>query len=166
MRQIEKPELISTIRDKKKVWLNIRESRLMYMHHRKLISIEEYEAGSRYRLMCELMGGSTGNYLKDKVDGTNTDFITSSLGAAMAVKDCDEQIGKPMAECMKLFCWFNHGIIEIAHILGLTERKASNRVHEGLSRLSIYYGYKKVHNTIKGQGTQNKRQKVPKMGSF
>ena len=166
MRQIEKPELISTIRDKKKVWLNIRESRLMYMHHRKLISIEEYEAGSRYRLMCELMGGSTGNYLKDRVDGTNTDFITSSLGAAMAVKDCDEQIGKPMAECMKLFCWFNHGIIEIAYILGLTERKASNRVHEGLSRLSIYYGYKKVHNTIRGQGTQDKRQKVPKVGSF
>ena len=28
MRKIEKPELISTIRDKKKVWLNIRESRL------------------------------------------------------------------------------------------------------------------------------------------
>ena len=166
MRQIEKPELISTIRDKKKVWLNIRESRLMYMFHRKLISIEEYEAGSRYRLMCELMGGGTGNVLKERVDGTNTDFITSSLGAAMAVKDCDEQIGKPMAECMKLFCWFNHGIIEIAHILGLTERKASNRVHEGLSRLSIYYGYKKVHNTIRGQGTQNKRQKVPKVGSF
>ena len=166
MRQIEKPELISTIRDKKKVWLNIRESRLMYMHHRKLISMEEYEAGSRYRLMCELMGGSTGNYLKDRVDGSSTDFITSSLGAAMAVKDCDEQIGKPMAECMKLFCWFNYGIIEIASILGLTERKASNRVHEGLSRLSIYYGYKKVHNTIRGQGTQNKRQKVPKVGSF
>ena len=166
MRQIEKPELISTIRDKKKVWLNIRESRLMYMFHRKLISMEEYEAGSRYRLMCELMGGNTGNYLKDRVDGTNTDFITSSLGAAMAVKDCDEQIGPQIAETMKLFCWFNHGIIEIAYILGLTERKASNRVHEGLSRLSIYYGYKKVHNTIRGQGTQNKRQKVPKVGSF
>ena len=166
MRQIEKPELISTIRDKKKVWLNIRESRLMYMFHRKLISIEEYEAGSRYRLMCELMGGSTGNYLKDRVDGSSTDFITSSLGAAMAVKDCDEQIGPQIAETMKLFCWFNYGIIEIAHILGLTERKASNRVHEGLSRLSIYYGYKKVQNTIRGQGTQNKRQKVPKVGSF
>ena len=166
MRQIEKPELISTIRDKKKVWLNIRESRLMYMFHRKLISMEEYEAGSRYRLMCELMGGGTGNYLKDKVDGINTDFITSSLGAAMAVKDCDEQIGPQIEETMKLFCWFNYGIIEIAHILGLTERKASNRVHEGLSRLSIYYGYKKVHITIRGQGTQNKRQKVPKVGSF
>ena len=48
MRKIEKPELISTIRDKKKVWLNIRESRLMYMFHRKLISVEEYEAGSRF----------------------------------------------------------------------------------------------------------------------
>ena len=166
MRKIEKPELISTIRDKKKVWLNIRESRLMYMFHRKLISMEEYEAGSRYRLMCELMGGSTGDYLKDRVDGTSTDFITSSLGAAMAVKDCDEQIGPSMAECMKLFCWFNYGIIEIAHILGLTERKASNRTHEGLSRLAIYYGYKKVHNTIKVQGTQNKKQKIPKMGSI
>ena len=45
MRQIEIPEVISTILDKRKVWLNIRESRLMYMFHRKLISIEEYEAG-------------------------------------------------------------------------------------------------------------------------
>ena len=83
----------------------------------------------------------------------------------MAVRDCDNEIGPSMAECMKLFCWFNYGIIEIAHILGLTERKASNRTHEGLARLAIYYGYTKVHNTIKGQGTQNKRQKLPKMGS-
>ena len=102
MRLIEKPELISTIRDKKKVWLNIRESRLMYMFHRKLISIEEYEAGSRYRLMCELMGGGTGNVLKDRVDGSNTDFITSSLGAAFAVKHCDEEIGKLISETIKL----------------------------------------------------------------
>jgi hypothetical protein len=166
MRQIEKPELISTIRDKKKVWLNIRESRLMYMFHRKLISMEEYEAGSRYRLMCELMGGGTGNVLKERIDGSNTDFIASSIGAALAVKDCDDEIGKRSAKIMKLFCWFNYGIIEIASILGLTERKASNRTHEGLSRLSIYYGYKKVHNTIRGQGTKNQRQKVPKMGSF
>ena len=137
MRLIEKPELISTIRDKKKVWLNIRESRLMYMFHRKLISMEEYEAGSRYRLMCELMGGGTGNVLKERIDGSNTDFIASSIGAALAVKDCDDEIGKRSAKIMKLFCWFNHGIIEIASILGLTERKASNRTHEGLSRLSI-----------------------------
>jgi len=166
MRQIEKPELISTIRDKKKIWLNIRESRLMYMFHRNLISIEEYEAGSRYRLMCELMGGGTGNVLKERIDGSNTDFIASSLGAAMAVKDCDEEIGKLISETMKLFCWFNYGIIEIASMLGLTERKASNRTHDGLASLAIYYGYTKVHNTIRGQGTKNQRQKVPKMGSF
>jgi len=157
MRKIEKPELISTIRDKKKIWLNIRESRLMYMFHRQLISIEEYEAGSRYRLMCELMSGGTGNILKERVDNAGSDFIISSLGAALAVKDVDDQIGEPFAECMKLFCWHNFGIIEIANHLSLTERKASNRVHEGLSRLSIYYGYTKVRNTIKGQGTQNKR---------
>ena len=166
MRQIEKPELISTIRDKKKVWLNIRESRLMYMFHRKLISMEEYEAGSRYRLMCELMGGGTGNVLKERIDGSNTDFIASSIGAAFAVKDCDDEIGKRSAKIMKLFCWFNHGIIEIAYMFELSERKASNKVHEGLARLSIYYGYTKVHNTIRGQGTKNQRQKVPKMGSF
>ena len=165
MRQIEKPELISTIRDKKKIWLNIRESRLMYMFHRKLISIEEYEAGSRYRLMCELMGGGTGNVMKERIDGSKTDFITSSLGAALAVKNCDEEIGKLISETMKLFCWFNYGIIDIANIVGLSKRKASNRVHEGLARLSIYYGYTKVHNTIRGQGTKNQRQKVPKVGS-
>ena len=166
MRQIEKPELISTIRDKKKVWLNIRESRLMYMYHRKLISMEQYEAGSRYRLMCELMGGGTGNVLKERIDGSNTDFIASSIGAALAVKDCDDEIGKESAKIMKLFCWFNYGIIEIAYLLEISERRASNKVHDGLARLAIYYGYTKVHNTIRGQGTKNQRQKVPKMGSF
>ena len=166
MRLIEKPELISTIRDKKKVWLNIRESRLMYMYHRKLISMEQYEAGSRYRLMCELMGGGTGNVLKERIDGSNTDFIASSIGAALAVKDCDDEMGKESAKIMKLFCWFNYGIIEIAYMFELSERKASNKVHEGLARLSIYYGYTKVRNTIRGQGTKNQRQKVPKMGSF
>jgi len=166
MRLIEKPELISTIRDKKKVWLNIRESRLMYMYHRKLISMEQYEAGSRYRLMCELMGGGTGNVLKERIDGSNTDFIASSIGAALAVKDCDDEIGKESAKIMKLFCWFNYGIIEIAYMFGLSERRTSNKVHEGLARLSIYYGYTKVRNTIRGQGTKNQRQKVPKMGSF
>ena len=75
MRQTERPELISTIIDKKKVWLNIRESRLMYMYNRKLISMEEYEAGSRYRLMCELQGGGTGNVLKERIDHTNKDFM-------------------------------------------------------------------------------------------
>ena len=56
MRQIEKPELISTIIDKKKVWYNIRESRLSYMLHRKLISVNKYEAGSRYRRHWEFPG--------------------------------------------------------------------------------------------------------------
>jgi len=166
MRLIEKPELISTIRDKKKVWLNIRESRLMYMFHRKLISMEEYEAGSRYRLVCELMGGGTGNVLKERIDGSNTDFIASSIGAALAVKDCDDEIGKRLAQIMKLFCWFNYGIIEIAHLFEISERRASNKIHDGLASLSIYYGYTKVHNTIRGQGTKNQRQKVSKVGSF
>jgi len=166
MRQIEKPELISTILDKRKVWLNIRESRLMYMFHRKLISIEEYEAGSRYRLMCELQGGSTGNVLKERIDGTNKDFIASSIGAALAVKDVDDEIGKRLSKIMKLFCHYNFGIIEIAYNLSMSERKASNNVHEGLSSLAIYYGYKKVHNTIRGQGTKNQGQRIPKMGSI
>ena len=165
MRHIEKPELISTILDKRKVWLNIRESRLMYMYHRKLISIEEYEAGSRYRLMCELQGGGTGNVLKERIQGTNKDFIASSLGAALAVKQVDDELGKRVSKIMKLFCHFNFGIIEIAYHLSLTERKASNQVHEGLSDLAIYYGYKKVHHTIRGQGTKNQGQRIPKMGS-
>jgi len=165
MRLIEKPELISTILDKRKVWLNIRESRLLYMFHRKLISIAEYEAGSRYRLMCELQGGNTGNVLKERIDNTNKDFIASAIGAALAVKEVDDDLGKRVSKIMKLFCHYNFGIIEIAYYLSLTERKASNQVHEGLSDLAIYYGYKKVHHTIRGQGTKNQGQRIPKMGS-
>ena len=160
MRKLEKPELIETIIDKKKVWLNIRESRLLYMFHRRLVSWEEYEAGSRYRFMCELQAGNSGNTLKARLHGGTTDFIPLQIGAALAVKEVDEEIGEHLAKIMKLFCWFNYGIIEIADRLEISERKASNYVHEGLARLSVYYGYKKVRNTIKGQGTKVKRQKV------
>jgi len=160
MRQLEKPEFISTILEKKKVWLNIRESRLLYMFHRKLISWEEYEAGSRYRLMCELQGGGTGNVIKERIENNNTDFMSIQIGAALAVAEVDEEIGEHLAKIMKLFCWFNYGIIEIADRLGTSERKASNYVHEGLARLSVYYGYKKVRNTIKGQGTKVKRPQI------
>ena len=160
MRQIEKPELISTIMEKKKVWLNIRESRLMYMFHRKLISWEEYEAGSRYRLMCELQGGGTGNTLKERVDGSGTDFMPMQIGAAIAVAEVDAELGEKNAKLMKLFCHENYGIIEIAHMLGKSERNTSFLIHEGLSRLAVYYGYKKVRHTIRRQGTKVKRQRI------
>ena len=160
MRQIEKPELISTIMEKKKVWLNIRESRLMYMFHRKLISWEEYEAGSRYRLMCELMGGGTGNVLKERVDGGATDFMPMQIGAAIAIAEVDAELGEQNAKLMKLFCHENYGIIEIAHMLGKSERNTSFMIHEGLSRLSVYYGYTKVRHTIRRQGTKVKRQRI------
>ena len=160
MRKLEKPELIETIIDKKKVWLNIRESRLLYMFHRRLVSWEEYEAGSRYRFMCELQGGGTGNVIKERIENNNTDFMSIQIGAALAVAEVDEEIGEHLAKIMKLFCWFNYGIIEIADRLGTSERKASNYVHEGLARLSVYYGYKKVRNTIKGQGTKVKRPQI------
>jgi len=160
MRQLEKPELISTVMDKKKVWLNIRESRLMYMFHRKLISWEEYEAGSRYRLMCELQGGGTGNTIKERIDGAGTDFMPMQIGAAIAVAEVDAELGEKNAKNMKLFCHENYGIIEIAHMLGKSERSTSFLIHEGLSRLAVYYGYKKVRHTIRRQGTKVKRQAI------
>ena len=76
------------------------------------------------------------------------------------------ELGTRLSKFMKLFCHYNFGIIEIAHMLSMSERRASNNVHEGLSSLAIYYGYKKVHNTIRGQGTKNQRQRVPKVGSI
>ena len=160
MRQIERPELISTIMEKKKVWLNIRESRLMYMFHRKLISWEEYEAGSRYRLMCELQGGGTGNTIKERIDGAGTDFMPMQIGAAIAIAEVDAELGEKNAKLMKLFCHENYGIIEIAHMLGKSERNTSFMIHEGLSRLSVYYGYTKVRHTIRRQGTKVKRQAI------
>ena len=160
MRQIEKPEFISTIMEKKKVWLNIRESRLMYMFHRRLISWEEYEAGSRYRLMCELQGGGTNNTLKERIDGGSVDFMPMQIGAAIAIAEVDAELGEKNAKLMKLFCHENYGIIEIANMLNKSERNTSFLIHEGLARLAVYYGYKKVRHTIRRQGTKVKRQRI------
>ena len=164
MREIEKPEYIETIVDKKKVYLNIRESRLIYMFHRNLISWEEYEAGSRYRLMCELQSGMKDLSIKERVDGAGSDIMAMQIGAVFAVKEVDDELGSHNSLVMKLFCVRNFGIIEIAGMLGVTERKASQYVHEGLNALAIYYGYKKVRHTIRREGTKVKRQILPKMG--
>ena len=160
MQEVEKPEYIETIVDKKKVYLNIRESRLIYMFHRNLISWEEYEAGSRYRLMCELQSGMKDLSIKERVDGAGTDIMAMQLGAVLAVKEVDDELGEHNSLVMKLFCVRNFGIIEIAGMLGVTERRASQYVHVGLSFLAVYYGYKKVRHTIRRQGTKVKRQKI------
>ena len=164
MREIEKPEYIETIVDKKKVYLNIRESRLIYMFHRNLISWEEYEAGSRYRLMCELQSGMKDLSIKERVDGAGTDIMAMQLGAVLAVKEVDDELGEHNSVVMKLFCVRNFGIIEIAGMLGVSERRASQYVHEGLNFLAVYYGYKKVRHTIRREGTKVKRQNLSKMG--
>ena len=49
---------------------------------------------------------------------------------------------------------------KLAHMLSKSERKTSYYIHEGLSRLSIYYGYTKIRHTIRRQGTKTQRQNV------
>ena len=114
--------------------------------------------------MCELQGGGTGNTLKERIDGAGTDFMPMQIGAAIAVAEVDAELGEKNAKLMKLFCHENYGIIEIAHMLGKSERSTSFLIHEGLSRLAVYYGYKKVRHTIRREGTKVKRQILPKMG--
>ena len=161
MRQIEKPEVATKTVDKKTLWFNIRESRLLYMFHRNLITMNEYEAGSRYRRMCEIATLGSGSSMQDvRIDGDKPDIIIAKLGAIFELVRVSDEIGFNLTSIMKLFCWQNYGIIEIANRLNITERKASNLVHDGLRALSIYYGYEKVRNTIRGQGTKVKRPKV------
>ena len=161
MRLIEKPEVTTKIIDKKTLWFNIRESRLVYMFHRNLITMNEYEAGSRYRRMCEIATLGSGSSIKDvRIDGAKPDILLSKLGAIFELVRVSNEIGSRSTDIMKLFCWQNYGIIEIANQLNVTERKASNQVHDGLRALSIYYGYEKVRNTIRGQGTKIKRPKI------
>ena len=161
MRQIEKPEVTTKVIDKKTLWFNIRESRLMYMFHRNLITMNEYESGSRYRRMCEIATlGSGTPIINVKIDGAKPDIIVAKLVAIFELVRVSDEIGSRFTNIMKLFCWQNYGIIEIANQLNITERRASNLVHEGLRALSIYYGFEKVRNTIRGQGTKVKRPKV------
>ena len=161
MRQIEKPEVTTKLIDKKTLWFNIRESRLMFMFHRNLITHSEYEAGSRYRRMCEIATLGSGSSMQDvRIDGAKPDIIVAKLGAIFELVRISNEIGSRFTSIMKLFCWQNFGIIEIANQLNITERRASNMVHDGLRALTIYYGYEKVRNTIRGQGTKVKRPKI------
>ena len=161
MRHLEKPEIGYIVLEKKKVKVNIRESRLFYMFNRNLISLPEYEAGSRYRRMCEFSETGMGGGMTDiRVDGSKPDFLSSHLGAVLELVDIANDIGDLNTQIMKMFCWQNFSIIEIANNIGKSERKTSNYVHEGLQALCIYYGYTKVRNTIKGQTNKAKRQKI------
>ena len=110
--------------------------------------------------MCELQGGGASSTFKERVDGGTVDFMPMQIGAAIAIAEVDAELGEDNARNMKLFCHENYGIIEIAHMLGKSERSTSFLIHEGLSRLSVYYGYTKVRHTIRRQGTKVKRQAI------
>jgi|TARA_R100001224_G_scaffold27367_1_gene14810 hypothetical protein len=157
---MDKKEIIRKVIDKRVVFFNVRESRLEYMLHRKLITPLEYEAGSRYRRLCEIaqIGGRAAK-LEPKVDGDNSDVMGSKIGAMMFLAKIDKHICKPHDKIMKLFCWENYGVMELSINLGISQRKSSGLVHEGLSRLCIFFGYKKTYNTIKGHNV-SKKQKI------
>ena len=111
--------------------------------------------------MCEIATLGSSSSMQDvRIDGAKPDIIVAKLGAIFELVRVSDEIGSHLTSIMKLFCWENFGIIEIANQKGITERKASNLVHEGLRALSIYYGYEKVRNTIRGQGTKVKRPKI------
>ena len=104
MRQIEKPEVATRAVDKKTLWFNIRESRLLYMFHRNLITMNEYEAGSRYRRMCEIATLGSGSSMQDvKIDGAKPDIIVAKLGAIFELVRVSDEIGSHMTSIMKLF---------------------------------------------------------------
>jgi len=114
--------------------------------------------------MCELQSGIKDLSIKIRIDGSGSDIMSMQMGAIFAVKEVDDCLTEQNSFVMKLFCVSNYGIIEIAKILRVTERRASQYVHEGLNALAIYYGYKKVRHTIRREGTKVKRQNLSKVG--
>ena len=106
MRQIEKPEITAKLIDKKTLWFNIRESLLMFMFHRNLITMNEYESGSRYRRMCEIATLGSGSSMPDvRIDGAKPDIIVAKLGAIFELVRVSDEIGSHLTSIMKLFCW-------------------------------------------------------------
>ena len=147
---MDKLELVAKQFDKKTVMKNVRESRLDYMFHRQLITESEFVAGSRYRRLCEIsqLGGRASSY-EPKLDYGSEELLPQFI------------------IILKYFCYQNYSITEISKCMNLTERKASNLVHDALRSLAIYFGYVKVRNTIKGQGVKKKLEvkKIPTMDS-
>jgi len=164
---MDKLELVPKVFDKKTVMKNVRESRLDYMFHRQLISETEFIAGSRYRRLCEVsqLGGRASNYMPRLDFGSDT-VMDSKIGAFSLLNEISKDLGEHFIIILKYFCYQNYGIKEISNLLHISERKASNLLHEALRNLAIYFGYMKVRNTIKGQGAKKVEiKKVSTMGS-
>ena len=159
---MDKLELVPKQFDKKTVMKNVRESRLDYMFHRQLITESEFIAGSRYRRLCEIsqLGGRASSY-EPKLDYGSEGVMDSKIGAFSILAKISEELLPQFIIILKYFCYQNYSIT-----LNLTERKASNLVHDALRSLAIYFGYVKVRNTIKGQGVKKVEvKKIPTVGS-
>ena len=165
---MDKLELVPKQFDKKTVMKNVRESRLDYMFHRQLITESEFIAGSRYRRLCEIsqLGGRASSY-EPRLDYGSEGVMDSKIGAFSILAKISEELLPQFIIILKYFCYQNYSITEISGCMNLTERKASNLVHDALRSLAIYFGYVKVRNTIKGQGVKKKLEvkKIPTMDS-
>lgn len=152
---MDRPEVITRIVEKKTVLYNIRESRLEYMFHRKHISEAQYISGSRYRRLCEIsqLGSGTSN-MQPRIDGYY-DAMLSRVGALSELVKISKEVGPEAIQLLKFYCWENFSVKELSLMLRINRKKISYRILEGLNRLAIYYGYIKLHNTIRGPGVKN-----------
>ena len=82
--------------------------------------------------------------------------MDSKIGAFSILAKISEELLPQFIIILKYFCYQNYSIIEISKCMNLTERKASNLVHDALRSLAIFFGYVKIRNTIKGQGVKKK----------
>jgi len=137
---------------------NVRESRLEYMYHRNLITTSQYEGGNRFRRICELsqLGGKAASY-EPRIDSSYRNVMNSKIGAIQELNYIREDVGKRNFITLQWFCYMNFGITEISRLAEISERKASNRVHEALLSVAIFYGYISKGNTIRGQGKKKRK---------
>jgi hypothetical protein len=152
---MEKPEIVRKIIDKRGVNFNIRESRLDYMFHRGNISDHQYNAGSKYRRLCEIaqFGGRAASF-EPKVDNADTNSFDNKLGAIFSLVAIARDLGEYRVKFLKLFCYENYSIKEISNKEHLSNRKTSNAIQDCLSELAIFFGLIKQHNTIRGKGVK------------
>jgi len=130
--------------------VNIRESSIETMYHKRHIDALQYTAGSLFRRKWEISQLISKSEVKIKVDNSNSNSLPDiKLDAMHDLNKLYFRIGQKSYDILEYVCGFGHSLKEMNHKFGFPKSYGGHRFRESLDEAAIYYGLKNKGNTIR-----------------
>ena len=131
--------------------VNIRESSIETMFHKKHIDAIQYHAGSIFRRKWEMAQLISKPEVKIRVDQSiNMSVPDAKLDAMNDLNRLYYQLGQKSYDILEYVCGLGHSLRQLNNKFHFPRSYGGHRFRESLDETAIFYGLKDKGNTIRG----------------